>query len=351
MKRPILRKAITLLGVFLGIWVFIRYLLPIFLPFLLGAALALAADPLVRFLCGRLHLPRGAAAGIGVSMAFSILVLVLLILGALVVRELSHLTDALPQVRQMIQTGLISLQDFLLSLASRTPDGISAMLTQTVLELFSGGAALLSRVTDKLLGLATGLLGRLPDGALGFGTGLISSFMISTKLPKIRAFIRQRLPAGWKERYLPALAALKTSVFSYLRAQCKLAGITFLIVTLGLLLLRTRLAILWAAIIAVVDAVPLLGTGTVMVPWALVCLLQGDHVRAIGLLGIYAAAAATRSILEPRLVGKQMGIDPLLALMALYLGYRLWGVLGMLLAPMVTATAIRLADLRTQKEN
>ena len=345
MKRPILRKILTLLAVLLGIWVVIRYLHPIFLPFLLGGARALAAEPLVRFLCDRLRLRRGIAAGIGVSMAFCMLVLVLLSLGALLVKELSSLAGILPQAQQMIQTGLVSLQDFLLSLAQRTPDGISGLLTQTVLELFSGGAALLSRVTDKLLGLATGLLSWIPDGALGFGTGLISSFMISAKLPRIRTFLRQRIPGTWKDRYLPALNTMRSSVFSYLRAQFKLAGVTFLIVTAGLLLLGTRLAPLWAFIIAVVDAVPLLGTGTVMVPWALVCLLQGDHVRAMGLVAIYAAAAATRSILEPRLVGKQMGIDPLLTLAALYLGYRLWGVLGMLLAPMAASTAIRLADL------
>ena len=346
MNRPLLQKVLALVAVFFGIWIGIRYLLPVFLPFLLGGALALAAEPVVHFLCSRFHLPRGAAAGIGISMAFSILVLVLLSLGALLFKELSNLAGILPQAQEMIRDGLTSLQDFLLSLAGRAPDGIAALLTQTVLELFSGGTALLSRVTDKLLGIATGLLGMLPDGALGFGTGLISSFMISVKLPKIQTFLRQRIPETWKKRYLPAISTMKSSVLCYLKAQGKLMGITFLILAAGLLLLRIRLALLWASLIALVDAVPLLGTGTVMLPWALVCLLQGDHVRCIGLLAVYASAAATRSILEPRLVGKQMGIDPLLTLVALYLGYRLWGVLGMFLAPMAAATAIRLAYMR-----
>lgn len=348
MTRPGLRKAFTLLAVFFGSWLFIRYLLPVLLPFLLGSALALAAEPAVNFLCSRLRLPRGAAAGIGVSMTFLMLVLLLLLLGALLLRELSGLTVVVPQAQQMIQNGLTSLQDFLLNLASRAPDGLAGMLTQSVLELFSGGAALLSQVANKLLGIASGVLGRIPDSALGFGTGLISSFMISAKLPRIREYIRQRIPDPWKKKYLPAVAATKTTIFSYLRAQIKLMGITFLIVGAGLLLLRVRLAPLWAALIAVVDAVPLLGTGTVMLPWALVCLLQGNHILSIGLIGIYAAAAITRSVLEPRLIGRQMGIDPLLTLAALYLGYRLWGVLGMFLAPMAAATAIRLADLRTQ---
>lgn len=348
MTRPGLRKAIILLAVFLGSWLFIRYLLPVALPFLLGGALALAAEPAVNFLCSRLHLPRGAAAGIGVGITFAMLVLLLLLLGAFLLRELSNLTVIVPQAQQMIQTGLTALQDFLLNLANRAPEGLAGMLTQSVLELFSGGAALLSQVTNKLLGIASGVLGRIPDSALGFGTGLISSFMISAKLPRIRDFIRQRIPDSWKEKYLPAAEATKKTVSSYLRAQFKLMGITFLIVGAGLMLLRIRLAPLWATLIAIVDAIPLLGTGTVMLPWALVCLLQGNHVLSVGLLGIYAAAAITRSVLEPRLIGRQMGIDPLLTLVALYLGYRLWGVLGMLLAPMAAATAIRLADLRTQ---
>ena len=344
MTRPIFHKTLTLAAVFLGLWVVIRYFLPVLLPFFLGGGLALAAEPLIRFLNQKLRLRRGIAAGIGITMAFALLVLALMILGALAVRELSMLSGILPQAQEMVRTGLSSHQDLFLSLAARLPESISAPATQTVLELFSGSAALLSRVTDKLLGLATGLLGRIPDGALGFGTALISSYMISAKLPGIRASLHRRVPEVWKERYLPALHAVKDSVFSYLKAQGKLAGVTFLIVVGGLLILGIRLAPLWAFLIALVDAVPLLGTGTVMIPWALAALVQGGHIRAIGLISIYLAAVITRSVLEPRLIGKQMGIDPLVTLVALYLGYRLWGVLGMLLAPLVTATAIRLSS-------
>lgn len=346
MQKPFLRKVLILLGTFGGICIVIRYLLPVFLPFLLGAALALAAESTVHFLQSRLHIPRGAAAGIGVSLAFAILVLLLMILGTLLLRELGSLAGFLPEAQKMVQKGLTSLEDWLLQLASNAPAGISPMLTQTVLELFSGGTALLSRITDTLLGLAAWILGRIPDGALGFGTALISSYMISAKLPKIRSFLKRRIPEAWRNRYLPAAAALKSAIGCWLRAQAKLLGITFLIVTAGLLALRIRHAPFWAGIIAIVDAVPLLGTGTIMVPWALVCLLQGNQIRCIGLLAVYAAAAMTRSVLEPRLVGKQMGIDPLLTLIAMYLGYRLWGVLGMLLSPMAAAAALSLAELR-----
>lgn len=348
MARPTARKIIFVISVFFGIWLTLRYLLPISLPFLLGGGLALGAEPLVDFLCGKLKLRRGLAAGIGISIAFALLALVLMLLGALAVKEVSRLSSVLPQARQMVQAGLTAVQDYLLALSGRMPDGLSGIMTRTVTDLFSGGTALLSRVTDKLLAIATGLLGRLPNGALGFGTGVISSYMISAKLPQIREAIRRRTPAAWKERYLPALQTVKTSVLAYLLAQLKLSAITFGIVTGGLLLLGIRLAPLWGFLIALVDAVPLLGTGTVMLPWALVCFLQDAPVRAMGLLAIYIGAVATRSVLEPRLVGRQMGIDPLVTLVALYLGFRLWGVLGMLLSPLAAATAIRLSSLNAE---
>ena len=94
-----------------------------------------------------------------------------------------------------------------------------------------------------------------------------------------------------------------------------------------------------ALVTALVDAVPLLGTGTILLPWTLVSLLSGEPVRAVGLLGIYVTALITRSALEPKLLGRQLGLDPLAALAALYIGYRLWGFGGMILAPILTVTA------------
>ena len=348
MARPAIRKYLAVIGLFLSLWLAIKYLLPMGLPFLLGGSLALGAEPLVSFLCRKLKLRRGLSSGIGITVALAMVALVLMILGALAVKEVSRLSSILPQAQQMIHSGLTTTRQTLLSLSSRMPEGLSGPAAQAVTDLFSGSAALLSRVSDRLLGMATGILGRLPNGALGFGTAVISSYMISAKLPRIQGFLRQRIPGVWKERYLPALQAVKASAGGYLLAQLKLAAITFAIVTGGLLILGTRLAPLWGFVIALVDAVPLLGTGIILLPWAILCFLQHAPVRAIGLLAVYAAAVTTRSILEPRFIGKQMGIDPLVTLLAMYLGFRLWGVLGMLLSPLAAATAIRLTSLNAE---
>lgn len=344
MQKPLLRRFLILLAGFLGIWLAVRYLFPLAMPFLLGAGLALAAEPLVKFCQKRLRLPRGAAAGIGVTVTLLLTIALLILLAALLVRELSLLAGIIPDLGETARQGLALLESWLLGLINRTPDGIKGILTRSVSGLFSGGSAFLDQASRWVLNLASAILVRLPDSALGLGTCILASYMISAKLPSIRSWFSQKIPQSWRDRYLPALVGLKNTLLGWLRAQAKLACVTFLIAATGFFILKIPYAPLWALILALVDAVPLLGTGTVLIPWSLVCLLQGNHFRSVGLLILYAAAALARSALEPRLVGKQLGLDPLLTLAALYAGYQIWGIGGMILSPLIAVTVVQLAE-------
>ena len=325
-------------------WLGIRFFLPMLLPFLLGALVALAAEPMVGLGVRRLHLPRWLCAGIGVTVTLSLLFALLWFLGALAVREIGQLAGAIPDIAQSAQQGITLLQDWLVGLADRAPDGLRPLLTGFVLELSGSGNALFQQISARLPGFLTSLLGKIPDSAVGLGTGILAGFMISARLPGLKKGLKQHLPAVVREKYLPALKKMRTAVGGWLKAQLMLIGITYAIVAAGLLLLKVPYGPVWAVLIALVDAVPILGTGTVMVPWAIVSFLQGQSVRALGLLGIYAAAFVTRLVLEPRLVGKQLGLDPLATLLFFYFGYRLWGILGMLAAPILATAAKSLMD-------
>lgn len=336
-KKILILPLLLLLG-----WLCLRYLLPIAMPFLLAVLLALAAEPLVAMLQRRVRLPRSAAAGAGITAALAVLVLVMTVLGALLLRQLQSLMDIVPDLEDSAASGLQALRQWLLSLAENTPNGLRAYLTGLVESSFSDGTLLLDSLAERLLGLASGLVSQLPDSALGIGTWLLASFMLSAKLPAIRAGLRQRLPQSWHSTYLPMLRQLKQSVLGWLTAQLKLMSVTFAVLAVGFALLRVSHGLLWALVVSLVDALPILGTGTVLVPWSVVCFIQGDTPRAIGLLGIYAAAALLRSVLEPKLVGKQLGLDPLVTLAVMYTGYRLWGILGMILSPLLAVTLMQL---------
>lgn len=337
LRRLALLPAALLLG-----WITLRYLLPILTPFLLAALLALAAEPLVSILHRRARIPRVVATGIGVTMTLTLLILILMVLGAILVRELSHLAGIVPDLGETALSGMESLKVWLLGLAGNMPDSVSPMVTNSVENMFSGGTALVDRITAWLLNLASGMVSRLPDSALGIGTFLLAGYMISAKLPALRQWLGKYLPESWSGHWLPTLQRLKKTVSGWLVAQSKLILVTFLVLSVGFFALQIPYALLWAMLICLVDALPILGTGSVLLPWSLVCFLQGDTVRGIGLLGIYAAASLLRSVLEPRLVGRQLGLDPLVTLLAMYTGYRLLGIGGMILAPLLAVTGIQL---------
>lgn len=340
--NPGTRKYILAAAGFAGLFLFFRYLLPLVLPFLLGAGLAVAAEPLVSFLSGKLHLKRPLATAIGITMAFSFLALAVMVLCAFLIRELRHLAGILPELEGAVRTGMDSADRFLQNLSQRLPGELGIILARNGRSILSGGDGLISRTTDFLLKLASGILSHVPGSALAIGTGIIASFMISAKLPKIRRWLHLRLPAAKLEPALTTLKRLKSALFGWLKAQLKLSSVTFALAMAGFFLLRIPRAPLWALLVALVDAFPILGTGTVLVPWSILSFLQGDHVLAFGLLGLYAAGTLTRSVLEPRFLGKQLGLDPLVTLMALYAGFQLWGIGGMILAPILAVAATQL---------
>ena len=339
-------KLSSIIFLFFLFWLVIRFFLPLFFPFLLGALLAAAAEPMVSFLHRKLRVPRGISAGIGVSMSFALLAMLLLSLCAFLLRELGSLANVLPDLGKTAKTGFSLVRSWLLQLASHSPESIQPVLQQNVENFFSDSTALLDKGIGYLLGLAGGLLSHVPDSALGLGTAVISAFLISARLPRLRRFFLRKIPKEWLRSLRETSRNLKQVLSGWFTAQCKLSFVSFLISFLGLVILRIPYALFWALGICLVDAFPVLGTGTILLPWSLLLALQGDTARAVGLCSTYAVISLSRSMLEPKLLGRHLGLDPLATLMALYVGFRLWGIGGMLLAPILTVTAMQLSVLR-----
>ena len=340
------KTVLSLTLVFFALWFSLRFLLPLFSPFVLGALLALAAEPMVQFLSRRLRLPRAVGSGIGVGMVFCFLSMAVFILLGFFVRELRMLAGALPDLEQTALQGIHTLRSRALALAGRLPESLRHLMQENLTVLFSDGASLTARASGVLLNFAGNLLSRLPDSALGLGTGVISAFLISAKLPRMRRWLLKRIPKERLRALIAALKRVKITVVGWVTAQAKLMGVTLVLLILGFRLLRVENSLFWALGVALVDAFPVLGTGTILLPWSFLAFAQQDVPRSIGLLGLYSTITLTRSILEPKLVGRHLGLDPLAALMALYAGYRLFGLIGMILAPMLTVTALQLVPER-----
>ena len=228
------------------------------------------------------------------------------------------------------------------------PDGLGTGLRAGVEEFFKTGAGFGTKLYETLFSWASGIIGRLPDAVLFAVTAILSSFMLSGELPAIRGWLRRTVRPAWLEKLQTLGGHVRTTLGGWLRAQLKLMGITFLILNAGLLLLRVRYPVLAALVITVVDALPVFGTGTVLIPWALAELLLGSVPRGAALVILYLCTLTVRSITEPKLVAAQAGLPPIASLMAMYLGARAFGVAGMVLFPLLLLLAAQM--LRTKKE-
>lgn len=332
-SKAVIRITLFVLAAAVCLFIGIRFLLPVLLPFLIGLCLAKLAQPVIRFLQQKVRLPRWLAAGVAVSALFALLGLAIFALCRALWGELVQFTKELPQLMQSVAGPMGRLKQWLLELATKAPDSVGDALRNSIDSFFKNGSVLADKASSALFSLASGAIAGLPNLFLFLVTTVISSFMIASQYESLWAFVHRQMPVSLKNKYEAVVTGIRTTLVAWLKAQLKLVGVTFVLVTCGMMLLNVGYPLLFGALIALIDALPLFGTGTVLMPWGLLSFLRGDTRMGVGLFVLYGVAYLARSTLEPRLVGKQMGLNPLLTLLALYAGFQLAGVVGMILFP------------------
>ena len=329
--KTVLRVLGAAVGLFLGGFV----LLPLLLPFVLGYLFSLGAEPGVRLLERKTNLSRWLRSGICVTVFFLGTGAVVWFFCRILWVELLNLVRQLPELLRQVQPTLDSLRASLEALAGRAPQALAGPMIRWIRELFAGGDLLLRSGYSFLSNLVSGVITGLPGLVLTLITTLIATYMISASLPEVKQWLRTRLPVSWQKTLREGKRRCHTAMGGWLKAQLNMILIVFLLLTAGLWLLRVDSALLFGGIIALLDALPVLATGTVLIPWALISFLQGRSALGFGLLALYAVTSLARTALEPRLVGKHLGLHPLITLIAFYTGYRLFGIPGMVLFPLL----------------
>lgn len=337
-----------ILGSAVAVWLLVAFGLGILLPFLLGYLTARLAEPLVCRMESGSRLPRWLCSGLCVTIVLLLLGLLFGLLGRILFTEAAELVKRVPDVLLSLEQPLQALKRWLLQLAQRAPDGLGLALQAWVERLFTGGSGILEKGSALLLTAATWVIGALPDLVLFLVTAVLSGFMISSRLSSFHSTVENYLPRKWQQHIAAGIGRLKNALGGWVKAQLKLMGITFLILTAGLFLLGIEFPVLLAGVLALIDALPVLGIGTALIPWALLAFLRQDTYLGIGLLLLYGGAALTRTSLEPRLIGKQIGLPPLATLLAMYAGYRLCGLLGMILFPVAAILLQQFLELWAQ---
>ena len=316
-----------------ALWLAFRFILPWVMPFLLALLTARLIEPPARFLAKKGKLRPAFCAVLCSVLALALMLLLVTLITRQLVHSLGVLAQNLPEMLGQLSQVFHRLESSMYHFVIGTP-----VETQSMIETASQGIAsmleeLPGQISGLLLSFAAGVATAFPRFFLFIVTYAISVIFISLSYHQILDFLKRQIPPHLHKRAEGFLRDLKGTVIKWLKAQLKLISVTFVLLSISFLLLRVSYAVPLAVFIALIDALPVLGTGTVLLPWALLSLLAGNFPLGIGLLLTYAVVSITHSFLEPRLIGRHLGLHPLATLMAMYLGFRLIGVLGMISFP------------------
>ena len=205
-------------------------------------------------------------------------------------------------------------------------------------------AAKLSQVLTSLAGSVVTILSSLPELLMFAMFTIIATYFFARDKEAIKGFLSRQLTTASFGKLTSLKDSMLHSLAGFLKSQAILMTLTFVECFIGLSLIGIRYAFVLAILIAVVDILPVLGSGTVLVPWGVVSLLLGHARTGAALLVLYAVITVVRYVVEPRVIGDQLGLHPLVALIAMFVGLKAFGVTGLILGPAIVVTAIAVMD-------
>lgn len=343
-KRAFIIEIVFIVVVLAIAYLCMRYLLVWLFPFLTGLVISYISQRPIKWISKHTKINIRIVSLVFVLFFIGIALFFLFFIGFRMIVELSGFIGQIPL---WAQTGFSSLNfyfnDMLEGVALHFPaelaQQLSSLMLRIVNSLVDEVGTLSSSAVAWLANKATGI----PNAVVTVIITIVASFYISLDYDNVVVFLRRQVPEKYKDISHNIKATIITSIFRMLKAYIVLMTITFIELAIGLTILNVPYSVFIAGIIAIVDVLPVLGTGTVLIPWALIMLIQGDYTFAIAIIVIYFIITIVRSVLEPRFVGRQIGLNPVVTLTMMYLGLQVLGLPGMLLFP-ITMIVIKAAQ-------
>ena len=343
-----LRLVIRFLLIALGVWLVWRFgppLLSLFAPFVCALVAAALLNPLVRRLQRLLGWNRSLLSLLVLVILFAMVGTGLGLLGYAAVGQLLSLIQNWSGLLDSFQSTLDQVEVLFSNFLTLVPPQVTE-LTQSVVDSLlewlyvavPDALAALGRVAgEKAMGL--------PSFVIALVIFIMATYLLTADFPYLRTRVAQHLDEGLL-RFLVQVKVISLGAFGgYLKAELLLSVGVFFILLVGFLLIHQPYGLLLALGRAVMDFIPIIGAGTVLVPWAFIALVMGDFSTAVKLMVIWGVIALFRRVMEPKFVGDQTGLSPILSLVSIYVGMKAGGVLGMILGPTVLLICLNLAAM------
>lgn len=350
MKKSVKYLKITVnLLVFALTMVFFLFVFPkllkFFLPFFIGWLIAMIANPLVKFMEKRLKIVRKHSSMMIIISALALVILAVYFAGANIVAQIMNVAEDLPEIVESVKEDWADIQNNFSVVYNRVPEGMRESINESyenvVLSLSDG----ISELGAPTVSAAGRFAKNIPSALVHIIMTIISAYFFIADREKVMDFLRKYTPETIKKYVKLIWTDAKQVVGGYFLAQFKIMVVVMVILFVGFLLLGIKYSILLAILISFLDVLPFFGTGTALVPWAIFKLLSGDYKMAVALVVIYGVSQLVRQLIQPKIVGDTIGLNPLATLLFMYVGYKFMGVLGMIIAIPIGMILIHLVKL------
>jgi sporulation integral membrane protein YtvI len=336
MKKPLIYVKILvnvllfLLGV-LAVVFLLPKLLGFFMPFVIGFVVSVIANPLVKFLEKRVKIVRKHSSAIIIILVIGAVVGAIYALASVLVKEVTNLIQDFPNIYTSLEQQFNTISVKLSGIYDLLPLSARNMLDNIGSNITNYATKFMSESSDLNISEAGNYAKNVLDVLLYAIVTIMSAYFFIAERDNLAALVHRFTPASLIKSYNLIVSNFKSAVGGYFKAQFKIMLVLTVIMFVGFEIIKVRYSFLFALLIAFLDFLPFFGTGAVIWPWALIEILSGNYFRAVMLLIIYLVCLIVKQVLQPKMVGDSVGISPFSTLIFMFIGYRLLGVLGMII--------------------
>jgi len=319
------------------VYVSIKYFLPLLMPFVIGMIIALVFRPLIDILHEKTRVKRSLVSIFLLIFFYSLLALLVSLIGLKVFTYIENLFYRLPALySDTIEPAIRKIADDLIFHFPGIEYYVEEFLENINVSIFD----YLKTISSTVITTITGFAGQLPALLIKFIFTIVSSFFFTIDYYRIGDFMMRQFKGKRKDMVLRLKDNGIGTLGKFFKAYSLIIIITFIELSVGFWILRVPNAFVLGVLVAIVDILPILGTGAILLPWSILSFILGNFKMGVGMLLLYLFITAVRQTIEPKIVGKQIGLHPIVTLVLMYVGAQLMGVLGLLLLP-ILATIIK----------
>lgn len=331
----IFKKILYLFLIILAVFLIFK-LLVFYMPFLIAFLISLLIEPLIRLIMRKTKFTRKTSSIIAFILVSAILIGIIIWIAVSLFSEASNLLSGLNGYMDKANSIFSNITNNIDFQKLELPNEIKNVIQDSSNEAVSKTTSWIRNLLSALINF----ISSIPTVSIYVTITIIALYLICVDRVYILDQIEHHFPTKWIKKFGTHKKDLSKTFGEYLKAEATLIFISFIISLIGLYIfkflhLNVKYPLLMALFIGFVDALPILGSGTVMIPWAIITALDGDLRLAVSIFILFVIMSVVRQFLEPRLVSKHIGTHPIFTLIAMYTGFKIFGVFGLIIGPIV----------------